>query len=43
MLRWCRNALFVMLVKMDGAATAEETLRDCKQAFSPLDEALRQT
>jgi len=38
----CRKTLFVMLVKMDGA-TAEEALRGYEQAFSPLDEALRQT
>jgi IS30 family transposase len=38
----CRKSLFVMLVKMDGA-TAVDALRGYEQAFSPLDEALRQT
>lgn len=38
----CRKTLFVMLVKMDGA-TAVDALRGYEQAFSPLDEALRQT
>ena len=38
----CRKSLFVMLVKMDGA-TALDALRGYQQAFSPLDEALRQT
>ena len=38
----CRKTLFVMLVKMDGA-TAAQALRGYEQAFSPLDEQLRQT
>jgi transposase, IS30 family len=38
----CRKTLFVMLVKMDGA-TALDALRGYEQAFSPLDEQLRQT
>ncbi|MEZ2300137.1 IS30 family transposase [Variovorax sp. RCC_210] len=38
----CRKTLFVMLVKMDGA-TALDALQGYEQAFSPLDEALRQT
>jgi IS30 family transposase len=38
----CRKTLFVMLVKMDGA-TAIDALRGYAQAFSPLDEVLRQT
>ena len=38
----CRKTLFVMLVKMDGA-TAVDALQGYEQAFSPLDEALRQT
>jgi IS30 family transposase len=38
----CRKTLFVMLVKMDGA-TAVDALRGYEQAFSPLDEQLRQT
>jgi IS30 family transposase len=38
----CRKTLFVMLVKMDGA-TAVDALQAYEQAFSPLDEALRQT
>lgn len=38
----CRKTLFLMLVKMDGS-TALDALRGYEQAFSPLDEALRQT
>ena len=38
----CRKTLFVMLVKMDGS-TALDALHGYEQAFSPLDEALRQT
>jgi transposase, IS30 family len=38
----CRQTLFLMLVKMDGA-TAIDALKGYETAFSPLDEHLRQT
>ena len=38
----CRKTLFLMLVKMDGS-TALDALHGYEQAFSPLDESLRQT
>jgi IS30 family transposase len=38
----CRKTKFVMIVKVDGA-TALDVFRGFEMAFSPLDEALRQT
>ena len=38
----CRRSLFVMIVKMDGS-TALDAFHGFEQAFSPLEESLRQT